>query len=344
VYRLKARRKQAGFTLIEVMVVLAIMAIMAAANIPNYMNQLNEKRASKTVVDTQTVMDAARNYRSQNGVWPGTGTCANAAAVLRATVPPMLAGVSDTNAYNAPISTSCTANTFSVDQNLIKGWDAVVVNTLPGAQLVNAGASTIRSTVGIPGTEAGLDAKLSRVNTGNPQMNRMETDLYLGGHSISEINAITATAVTATNITGTNIQATNMGAENLSATNLSATNMWATGLSATNISATGISTNAITANNMTVAQTLTANQTNITGRASFNEYIELRNAQAEGGWCPSNSVSSRNATGQTLNCINGVWAKPVTWYPGSVSGGGGCGSFPSGSMAFDAAGKLFVCK
>jgi hypothetical protein len=256
----------------------------------------------------------------------------------------MLAGVSDTNAYNAPISTSCTANTFSVDQNLIKGWDAVVVNTLPGAQLVNAGASTIRSTVGIPGTEAGLDAKLSRVNTGNPQMNRMETDLYLGGHSISEINAITATAVTATNITGTNIQATNMGAENLSATNLSATNMWATGLSATNISATGISTNAITANNMTVAQTLTANQTNITGRASFNEYIELRNAQAEGGWCPSNSVSSRNATGQTLNCINGVWAKPVTWYPGSVSGGGGCGSFPSGSMAFDAAGKLFVCK
>ncbi|KZN20681.1 MULTISPECIES: type II secretion system protein [Pseudomonas] len=289
VYRLKARRKQAGFTLIELMVVLAIMGIMAVANVPNFMNQINEKRANKTVVDTQAILDAARTYRSETGAWPGNGTCTDATSALRSTSPPMLAGVTDTNPYNAAISTSCTAKTFSVDQNLISGWDAVVVNTLPGAQLVNAGASTVRSTIGVPGSEAGLDSKLSRVNTGDPQMNRMETDLLLGGHNINEVNDVNA-------------------------------------------------------KNVNVGGIVTTNQANITGRASFNEFVELKNAQAEGTTCPSTGLTSRNATGQPLNCMNGVWAKPVTWYPGTVAGGGGCGSFPAGSLAFDASGKLNICK
>lgn len=288
-YRIKRARKQAGFTLVELMVVLAIMAIMAAANVPNYVNQINEKRANKTVVDTQAVLDAARTYRTETGTWPGAPTCSTATAVLRATTPPMLAGVTDKNAYNSNISTTCTSKTFSVEQNLIKGWDAVVVNTLPGAELVNAGASQIRSTIGIPGSESGLDSKLSRVYTGDLQMNRMETDLLLGNHNIKEINNIDTLSINATG-------------------------------------------------------EVNAGALSVTGRGSFNELIEIKNAQAEGTACASNNLVSRNSLGIVLYCVSGVWAKPVTWYPGSISGGGGCGSFPSGSMAFDSSGKLFVCK
>lgn len=287
-YRMQKVRKQAGFTLIEIAVVLAILAIMAVANVPNYMNQINEKRANKTVSDTQAVMDAARVYRNETGSWPGSPTCSNATTVLRSTAPPMLAGVTDTNAYNSAISTSCTAKTFSVDQNLISGWDAVVVNTLPGAQLINAGASTIRSSIGIPGSESGLDSKLSRIYTGNPQMNRMETDFYLGNHAIKEVNSIDTVSINATG-------------------------------------------------------EIKAGAATVAGRATFSELLEIKNAQTEGTGCAANTVS-RSASGQVLYCISGVWAKPVTWYPGSISGGGGCGAFPSGSLAFDASGKLFVCK
>lgn len=287
-YRIRSARKQAGFTLVELMVVLAIMAIMAAANVPNYVNQINEKRANKTVIDTQAILDAARIYRTETGTWPGAPTCATATAVLRATTPPMLAGVTDKNAYNSNFTTACTSKTFGVEQNLIKGWDAVVVNTLPGAELINAGASQIRSSIGIPGSESGLDSKLSRVYTGDLQMNRMETDLFLGNHNIAEINNINAVSVSATG-------------------------------------------------------EIKAGTANVSGRATFSELIEIKTAQTEGQACTLNTVS-RNASGIILYCVSGLWARPVTWFPGSISGGGGCGSFPSGSMAFDSSGKLFVCK
>jgi prepilin-type N-terminal cleavage/methylation domain-containing protein len=289
VYRIRSARKQEGFTLVELMVVLAIMALMAAANVPNYINQINEKRANKTVVDTQAILDAARIYRTETGTWPGAPTCATATAVLRATTPPMLAGVKDTNAYNSNFSTTCTSKTFAVEQNLIKGWDAVVVNTLPGAELINAGASQVRSSIGIPGSESGLDSKLSRVYTGDDQMNRMETNLLLGNHNISEINNVSATSA---NVSGD----------------------------------------------------IRAGTATVEGRATFNELIQIKTAQTEGQSCASNNLVSRNGSGIVLYCVNGVWARPVTWYPGSVSGGGGCGSFPSGSMAFDSSGRLFVCK
>lgn len=344
-YRRKTGRKQAGFTLIELAVVMAIMAIMAIANVPNYMNQINERRANKTVVDTQAILDAARTYRTQTGIWPGNATCTNATAVLRATTPPMLAGVDDTNPYNSAISTGCTANTFNVVQNLISGWDAVVVNTLPGAELINAGASQVRSTIGIPGSESGLDAKLSRGYTGDPEMNRMRTTLLMGNNNINEVNALNAASVTATAVNAATVTATAVNATTMSAGTLSATQMYGSAANVTTVTATNVNTTNMTAWGNTVTYgKITGAQAEITGRLAVSEFVEIKTASAEGTWCGSNSLISRNTSGQILNCINGTWAKPVTWYPGTVSGGGGCGSFPSGSMAFDASGKLFVCK
>ncbi|MBA5028112.1 hypothetical protein H2O04_34095, partial [Pseudomonas aeruginosa] len=92
----------------------------------------------------------------------------------------------------SPVSTSCTAWTFSVDQSIVEDWDGVLANNLPGTSIVNASQNRIRSTIGIPGSETANDAKLSRVAEQNVELNRMRTNLLLGNNDIKEVGRIEA--------------------------------------------------------------------------------------------------------------------------------------------------------
>lgn len=184
--------KEGGFTLIELMVVLAVLSLLAVLTTPNIVNEINEKRALISIGETTSIMDAARTYRSQKGVWPGDATCSNALKVLRAETPPYLVGVSDQNRYNSPYSTSCTTRSFSLDQAAIADFDQYLVNQIAGTELVSATNHQVRTTIGIPGSEAALDGKLSRLATGNAELNRMRTTLLLGGNDIKEVNNIEA--------------------------------------------------------------------------------------------------------------------------------------------------------
>lgn len=189
--------RQSGFSLIELAVTLAIMAMVTAATVPSFMETINEKRANLTAQDTQTILDAARTYRAEKGAWPDAALCANAIAVLKGTTPPYLAGVSSINKYNSPVTTSCTTYTFSVDQNVIADWDGVVANTLPGTTVVSAATHLIRSTAGVPGSEAALSDKLSRTAQANAELNRMRTTLLMGNNNITEVNNLDTVSVTA---------------------------------------------------------------------------------------------------------------------------------------------------
>jgi prepilin-type N-terminal cleavage/methylation domain-containing protein len=188
---------QSGFSLVELAITLAIMAMMAAATVPSFMENINEKRAELTAQETQTILDAARTYRGDKGSWPGASLCANAIAVLKGTTPPYLAGVSAVNKYNSPVTTSCTTTTFSVDQNTIADWDGVVANNLPGTTVVSSSTHLIRSTVGVPGSEAALSEKLSRTAQSNAELNRMRTTLLMGNNNITEVNNLDTVSVTA---------------------------------------------------------------------------------------------------------------------------------------------------
>lgn len=183
---------QGGFTLLEISIVLAIMAIIVMYTTPNWIEELNEKRANLTAQETQTLIDAARTYRLREGKWPGNATCADAFIVLQNAEPPFLSGAPEKNKFNSLVTPSCTENTFSVDQTITKDWSGVVANMLPSTVVVNSTTSLIRTTIGIPGTEPALDSKLSRIATGNAELNRMKTTLLLGGHDISEVNGIDA--------------------------------------------------------------------------------------------------------------------------------------------------------
>jgi prepilin-type N-terminal cleavage/methylation domain-containing protein len=179
-------RSNSGFSLVELAIAMAIMALVAAATVPNFLEDYNDRRATVAIQETQTILDAARAYRVDNGTWPGGAACVTAWNVLTAGGSPYMAGITTNNKYNFPYTLSCVGNTFRVEQRIVPDWDSVVANGLPGTTIVNATNNTIRSVIGVPGSEPSLDSKLSRINTGNPEHNRMRTTMLMGGNAINE--------------------------------------------------------------------------------------------------------------------------------------------------------------
>lgn len=183
---LSRSKAQAGFTLIELSVVLSILALMAVFTVPKLMESINERRVSLTIQETQTFLDAVRTYRMKNGAWPASPSCTDARTVLQGTTPAMLAGVANKNKFNSAINTSCTDYTFSITQNIIEDWDGDVANGLPATTITDTSNHTVKTTIGVPGTEPALDSKLSRIATGDTEDNRMRTALLMGQQTIAE--------------------------------------------------------------------------------------------------------------------------------------------------------------
>ncbi|KAB0728114.1 prepilin-type N-terminal cleavage/methylation domain-containing protein, partial [Pseudomonas aeruginosa] len=198
------RTREAGFTLLELSVVIAIMSMLAVMSVPRYLEEINDNRVKLAASETQTVIDAARTYRARNGSWPGGATCLQAIQALQDNVPPLIPGNLSVNKFNKAVSTSCTAFTFSVDQEVAQDWDGVLSNMLPGTSIVDTAANRIRTTIGVPGSEPALDSKLSRIVTANADLNRMQTNLLLGGNNISEVNNISAVSASISGNVSTN--------------------------------------------------------------------------------------------------------------------------------------------
>ncbi len=63
---------QAGFTLIEIMVVVVILSILAAFVVPKIMDRPEQARILKAKQDIRTVENALRMYKLDNLVYPST--------------------------------------------------------------------------------------------------------------------------------------------------------------------------------------------------------------------------------------------------------------------------------
>src|SRR5260363_77995 len=69
-HRTRAARRQRGFTLIEVMVVIAILGILAALVVPKIMSRPDQARRLAAKHDIQTIAQALKLYRLDNGPNP----------------------------------------------------------------------------------------------------------------------------------------------------------------------------------------------------------------------------------------------------------------------------------
>ena len=63
---------QAGFTLIEIMVIVVILGIMAAVVVPRIMDRPDQARITKAKQDISTLENALKLYKLDNYVYPST--------------------------------------------------------------------------------------------------------------------------------------------------------------------------------------------------------------------------------------------------------------------------------
>ncbi len=68
----KQRRKQRGFTLIELMVVIVILGILAGLIVPRIMGRPDEARRAKARIQIESLETALKLYKLDNGVYPTT--------------------------------------------------------------------------------------------------------------------------------------------------------------------------------------------------------------------------------------------------------------------------------
>lgn len=79
--------KQAGFTLIEIMVVVVILGILAAVVVPRIMDRPDQARITKAAQDIRILENSLRLYRLDNFFYPSTEQGLEA-LVVRPTTPP----------------------------------------------------------------------------------------------------------------------------------------------------------------------------------------------------------------------------------------------------------------
>ena len=65
-------RQDAGFTLIELMVVMVILGILAGLIVPRIMDRPEEARRTKAAIQIQTIEQALQLYKLDNGQYPTT--------------------------------------------------------------------------------------------------------------------------------------------------------------------------------------------------------------------------------------------------------------------------------
>jgi len=116
------RKREAGFTLIEVVVVVAVIAILAAVLTPYITKYIDDSRIAKARNEVQVIGGALTNFYKDTGMWPSrnatggavaylyTGTVTPATAAIFTTTPAVVPPVVPWSGTAAPLDNSLLTN------------------------------------------------------------------------------------------------------------------------------------------------------------------------------------------------------------------------------------------
>ena len=123
-YSAASKQPQAGFTLIELMIVVAIVGILAAVAIPSYLNYTNKAKFSEVMQATAPYKVAVESCAQQQG------TLANCATPGTNGIPANFASVNGTTGYVASVTTGAKGLLTATSQQISTNYTYTLTPTL----------------------------------------------------------------------------------------------------------------------------------------------------------------------------------------------------------------------
>lgn len=199
-------RKQAGFTLIELMIVMFIVSILIVPMMNAFLAGIEERRVNTTVGEISDLFQAAQLYAGNNsGTWPAeVGNCATAISTLSTATEGYLVGFNVKSVYGNNYGTVCpligpAPRRFSVTLDTGDvGVAQQIAGILPSTTVTG---TTINTSVPLPAQIPAIANLLPRDGS-----QAMTGNLRLGSNNIEDVNQLKAVDV---EISGTSLNGVN---------------------------------------------------------------------------------------------------------------------------------------